>query len=188
MFFSPFWSFNPLESDSGNPLSWKSLLYLSNLIVNLPPNTPPGSFGRRSTHEPVFLRLRRRQGLQWHRGSGRLGQSKVDRDNKRDQANFRSHQLFFCHMDLTIFHVLIGKPIILLDWSFAGIYPIIFEEQALINQFNLRGRRFAKGLFNQLFGDKPSKNMRPLTLAARINYVGWWSISECMKMWRGIAS
>lgn len=76
-------------------------------------------------------------------------------------------------MDLTIFHVLIGKPIILLDWSFAGIYPIIFEEQALINQFNLRGSRFAKGLFNQLFGDNPSKNMRPFTLAARINYVGW---------------
>lgn len=76
-------------------------------------------------------------------------------------------------MDLTQWHVLIGKPLIILDWSFSGIYPIDFEEQGLINQFNLRGSKFAKDLFKQLSGDKPSKNMRPLTLAARINFCGW---------------
>lgn len=139
----------------------------------LPPNAPPGSFGPELPVNRFFSEAGADRAFKDIEDLEDWVNQKLIETNKPDRANFRSHPLCLCHMDLTLFNVLIGKPIILLDWSFAGIYPIVFEEQALINQFNLRGSRFAKGLFKQLFGDKPSKNMRPLTLAARINDVGW---------------
>lgn len=139
----------------------------------LPPNKPPGSFGPELAVNRFFSDVGADRAFKDIGDLEDWVNQQLIEANKPDRANFRSHELCLCHLDLTEFHVLIGKPIILLDWSFSGIYPIVFEEHALINQFNLQGRKFAKGLFKQLFDDKPSKNMRSLTLAARINFVGW---------------
>lgn len=79
----------------------------------LPPNIPPWVFRARTTRQPVFLRSRRRQGLQRHRGSGRLGQSKADRDKQTGPGQFSISSTLPSHMNLTLFNVLIGKPIIL---------------------------------------------------------------------------
>lgn len=53
----------------------------------LPPNIPPWVFRARTTRQPVFLRSRPR-GLQRHRGSERLGQSKADRDKQTGPGQF----------------------------------------------------------------------------------------------------
>lgn len=139
----------------------------------LPPNTPPGSFGPELSVNRFFSDYGADRTFTDIEDLENWVNQKLIETKKPDRASFQSHQLCLCHMDLTQYHVLIGKPIILLDWSFSGVYPIEFEAHALHNQFNLRGSKFAKGLFKQLFGTKMPKNMRPLSLAARINFVGW---------------
>ena len=70
----------------------------------------------------------------------------------------------------------VGKPIIILDWDFSGLYPVEFEENAFGHQFNFSGK-FAKSLHQQLFGDEPSKNMRPLVIAVhRSPYISTGSL------------
>ncbi|XWW96387.1 hypothetical protein V2A60_004361 [Cordyceps javanica] len=95
--------------------------------------------------------------------------TKLEKGSYPDRVILQGERLSICHCDLTQFNIKMGEPIAIIDWGFAGIYPRAFEEFALLHQFNLRGRNFAKALHRQLFGPKLSKHMRALALAARFH-------------------
>jgi hypothetical protein len=59
-----------------------------------------------------------------------------------------------------------------IDWGMTGFFPLVFEEYALLHQFNLPGSNFAKQLKSMLLGDKASANLLPLSLVERINAQG----------------
>ena len=142
----------------------------------LPPDTSLGPIGKQIPVDLFFSDY----------GAGRTFENVVELETwineilfkaKKDcRISLESQELKIRHLDLTQYNVLVGKlvskPIVFIDWGFSGIYPIAFEEFALFHQFNLRGSKFAKALHRKLFGDKLSKEMRPLSLAARINAWG----------------
>jgi len=92
--------------------------------------------------------------------------AKLAEANKDIRIDLGSPELKVCHLDLTQYNILVGKPVVIIDWGYSGIYPIEFEEFALVNQFNRTGMKFARGLHKELFGPKLSKQMRPLSIAA----------------------
>ncbi len=57
----------------------------------------------------------------------------------------------------------------IIDFGMSGLYPRVFEVYALFHQ---SGSKLAKRLRESLFGSKPSRNLRPIALVARINASG----------------
>lgn len=98
--------------------------------------------------------------------------NKLEEAGRPHRVSLQGEQLYLCHCDLAGHNIKVGERITILDWGFSGIYPKSFEEFALVTQFNLGGRKFARLLHGELFGEKPSKDYNPLALAARYHFCG----------------
>ena len=95
-------------------------------------------------------------------------------ENRSERVDLRTEPVHLCHNDIAIHNIMINEKdeIVILDWEFSGLYPRAFEEYALINQLSLPGQSFAKSLHRELFGERFTEQMRPLSLAARVNNWG----------------
>jgi len=136
-----------------------------------PPSVSPGPLGRQIAEDRFFT----------DRGAGQTFDTTADLEQwvnaklvdtgRSERVDFAREKLRLCHGDLASHNVLIPilGPIYLIDWGMSGYYPLVFEEYALLHQFN---SSFAKQLKSKLFGDKASPNLRPLSLVARINAQG----------------
>ncbi len=88
-----------------------------------------------------------------------------------ERVDFNSEQLLFCHCDLASHNIMIleNGTLYIIDFGMSGLYSRVFEVYALFHQF---GSKLAKRLWESLFGRKPSRNLRPISLVARINASG----------------
>lgn len=82
--------------------------------------------------------------------------AKLEEAGRLKRAALQHERICICHNDLTEFNIRVttSGAMALLDWGFAGVYPHVFEEFAVVNQFNLREMKFARALHGQLFGPK----------------------------------
>jgi serine/threonine protein kinase len=141
----------------------------------LPPNASPGPFEGQIPEDRFFSDYSAGRTFENIAQLENWINDKLIYRNKPERVSFQYEKLQLCHNDLTQWNVMVdkpGKPPIIIDWGFSGIYPRAFEEYALVQQFSLPGSRFAKDLHKQLFGPKLSTNMRPLSLVAAMNAFG----------------
>jgi len=86
--------------------------------------------------------------------------NKLKNTRVTEQVDLKPFPCHICHCDLSQHNILYNDLVIILDWGMSGVYPWIFEEFALVRQFNVRGAKFVKLLLTKLFGDKPSSVIR----------------------------
>jgi serine/threonine protein kinase len=142
--------------------------------IKVPPDASPGPLGRQIPEDRFFTDRGARQTFDTTADLERWVNAKLIDRGKSERVDFTLEKLYLCHCDLASHNILIPTlgAIYLIDWGMSGYYPLVFEEYALLNQFNLPGSNFAKQLKCKLFGDKSSPNLRPLSLVARINAQG----------------
>jgi tRNA A-37 threonylcarbamoyl transferase component Bud32 len=142
--------------------------------IKVPPGASPGPLGRQIPEDRFFTDRGAGQTFDTTADLEQWVNAKLINTRKSERVDFALEKLHLCHCDLASHNILIPVlgAIYLIDWGMSGFYPLVFEEYALLHQFNLPGGHFAKQLKPILFGDKASPNLRPLCLVGRINAQG----------------